>query len=47
MRLITGMRFHLRVTLAAAAVSLAVIGILAWSASGAQAASTLKLIAQR
>ena len=43
-RLIIGMRLHLRVTLAAAAVCLAVIGILAWSASGAQAASTQKLI---
>ena len=44
LRLITGLRVNLRVSLAAAAVSLAVIGILAWSASGAQAASTLKLI---
>ena len=43
-RRITGTRLHLRVTLAAAAVCLAVIGILAWSASGAQAASTQKLI---
>ncbi|MCY4417170.1 MAG: hypothetical protein OXE87_12820, partial [Chloroflexi bacterium] len=44
LRLITGLRVNLRVSLAAAAVSLAVIGILAWTASGTQAASTQKLI---
>ncbi len=43
-RSIAGLRVNLRVALAAAAVSLAVIGILAWTASGVQAASTQKLI---
>ncbi|MCY4557051.1 MAG: cadherin-like beta sandwich domain-containing protein [Chloroflexi bacterium] len=42
--LIARLRANLRVSLAAAAVTLAVIGILAWTSSGAQAASTQKLI---